>query len=72
MQKTFNVWVKKCGNEFLACSKKVERGAELVNAAQDEVNGGTLVYGCDVSRWLNSLALVDNQVKSFKLTLKEN
>jgi len=75
MEKTFDVWVKKIvDGEFMICSKKIkhEITEELVNVAQDEVDTGSIVCGCNVSQWLETLDMEEDEVKSFKLTLKEN
>jgi len=75
MQKTFNVWVKKFAKaDFNICSQMVEiynkmEHIDKDNAAIDDAAG---IYGCDVSQWLESLAMKEGEVKSFKLTLKEN
>ena len=77
MQKTFNVWVKNDVAEFRVCSKKVNVNSvdtELrkVCANDSIVACGTEIRGCDVSQWLETFYMKGGEVRSFKITFKEN
>jgi len=68
MQKTFNVWVKRGGIGFKVCSKSITD--DIHSEATDY---GSFVGACDVSDWfLETLRLKEGEVKSFKLTFKED
>jgi len=73
MQKTFNVWVKKRNTEFVVCSKKVTAAVmtmESVDVARNDVYGGSIVQSCDVSQWLETLGLDENEVIEGQITFK--
>ena len=78
MQKTFDVWVKRDHydkTDFRICSKRVESGKNKlhkIDKNDDTVDVSANVYGCDVSHWLETLGIEEDEVKSFKLTFKEN
>jgi len=78
MKKTFNVWVKKLDKEengFKICSKKTVslNGKETkVDKDSYDIDFSAHVSSCDVSQWLETFDMKNGEVKSFKLTLKEN
>jgi len=73
-QKTFDVWVKNdWGGDFRICSKRSYiNGDKLIDKDSAVVVHGSIVGGCDVSEWIGALDIKEGEVRSFKLTFKEN
>ncbi len=79
MEKTFDVWVKNWGDAgFRICSKIIEEtDSNKLRTVKLEkgdlaVDGAACVRWCDVSHWLETVGLKDNEVKEAKITLKIN
>lgn len=75
MQKTFNVFIKNKSDSFRICSKKVQDVANkyifrIVQIDDEIINSGTPVHGCDVSEFLKTLGLKDEEVIEAKVTFK--
>jgi len=75
MQKTFDVFIKKTeygGDEFRVCSKRVSKNGTFVNINKNDnsINHSANIVGCDVSEFLETLGLKDEEVIEAKVTFK--
>ncbi len=59
---------------IVVCSKIIDHAFELteISADDDIIDDAAEIRGCDVSKWLETLNMEEGEVKSFKLTFKEN
>lgn len=73
MQKTFNVFVKRISDdEFKVCSKRILAHDRLstIDKNSETIDIAATVAGCDVSQWLETLGLKEDEVIEGQITFK--